>query len=321
MHPRSYQCLRATEPPRIDGNIDKPFWSHAPWTSDFVDIEGEAKPTPTYRTRAKMLWDDENFYIAAELEEPHVWGTLTETDSVIFQDNDFEVFIDPDGDNHYYAEFEINALGTTWDLLLPKPYKDSGRPLTGWRIKGLQSAVSIDGTLNDSSDTDRRWSVELALPWASLREISSVSCPPSSGHHWRVNFSRVQWDHEVVNGAYSKFPGRAEHNWVWTPQHVVDMHRPEKWGYVQFSPSTVAEAGWTFSDPSHPVRELLHRVYYALREHLARTGSYANSCGELEMSEEVEIFATPSLFEALAEDESGGLWKITSDALISHRAP
>ena len=51
------------------------------------------------------------FYVAAEMEEPHVWGTLTQHDAVIFQDNDFEVFIDPDGDNHEYYEFEINALG------------------------------------------------------------------------------------------------------------------------------------------------------------------------------------------------------------------
>lgn len=38
----------------------------------------------------------------------------------VFNDNDFEVFIDPDGSTHYYKEFEINALNTTWDLELNK---------------------------------------------------------------------------------------------------------------------------------------------------------------------------------------------------------
>ena len=66
---------------------------------DFQDIEGDKKPRPRFRTRAKMLWDDQFFYVAAELEEPHVWATLTKHDSVIFHDNDFEIFIDPDGDN------------------------------------------------------------------------------------------------------------------------------------------------------------------------------------------------------------------------------
>ena len=84
----------------------------------FVDIEGDARPRPRFATRMKMLWDDEFFYIAADMQEPDIWGTLTTRDSVIFQDNDFEVFIDPDGDTHEYYELEINALKTAWDLLL-----------------------------------------------------------------------------------------------------------------------------------------------------------------------------------------------------------
>ena len=69
-----------------------------------IDIEGDLKPQPRFRTQVKMLWDDEHFYIAAEMEEPHVWGTLTEHDSVIFRDNDFEVFIDPNGDTLEYID-------------------------------------------------------------------------------------------------------------------------------------------------------------------------------------------------------------------------
>ena len=77
-----------------------------------------------------MLWDDNYFYIAEQLEEPHVWATLTKHDSVIFQDNDFEVFIDPDGDNQEYYEIEINALNTDWDLLLKKAYAMAARRST-----------------------------------------------------------------------------------------------------------------------------------------------------------------------------------------------
>ena len=76
-------------------NSTNPPGPRPPWTTDFVDIQGGAKPTPRFRTRAKLLWDDDYLYIAAELEEPHVWATLTQHDSVIFQDPDFEVFIDP----------------------------------------------------------------------------------------------------------------------------------------------------------------------------------------------------------------------------------
>ena len=165
MLPRGYVCYRAHTPLEIDGKLDKPQWKAVPWTDDFVDIEGDKKPRPRFRTRAKMLWDDTYLYIGADLEDPHVWATLTEHDSVIYHDNDFEVFIDPDGDNHDYYELEINALNTEWDLRLVKPYRDGGPALNSWEIPGLKKAVHVDGTLNDPRDTDRGWSVELALPW------------------------------------------------------------------------------------------------------------------------------------------------------------
>ena len=75
-HPKGYVCARSSSPLVIDGDLTKPEWDRAPWTSDFVDIEGDAKikPEPPFRTRVKMLWDDDYFYIGAELSEPHVWG-------------------------------------------------------------------------------------------------------------------------------------------------------------------------------------------------------------------------------------------------------
>ena len=48
-----------------------------------------------FETKMKMLWDDEALYVGAWLEEPQVVATLTEKNSVIFHDNDFEVFINP----------------------------------------------------------------------------------------------------------------------------------------------------------------------------------------------------------------------------------
>ena len=172
---------RAASPLKIDGRLDDAAWKDAPWTDDFVDIEGDKKPRPAHRTRVKMLWDDDYIYVAAEMVEPRLWATLTEHDSVIFQDDDFEVFFDPNGDNHEYYECEINALGTTWDLMLPKPYKDGGRAVDAWEIPGLKSAVNTDGTLNDPRDTDRGWSLELAFPIRVLTEQTRRYTPPKDG--------------------------------------------------------------------------------------------------------------------------------------------
>lgn len=308
-HPKGYVCYRAATPIQIDGRMDEPAWRTAPWTDDFVDIEGDAKPRPRFRTRAKMLWDDEYFYVGAELEEPHVWGTLTERDSVIFQNNDFEVFIDPDSDNHQYYEFEINALGTFWDLLLIKPYIAGGPPVNGWDIRGLRAAVHVDGTLNDSRDMDRGWSVEIAFPWAALKECAGgQSSPPLDGDQWRLNFSRVQWQHELRDGKYAKIAGTKEDNWVWSPQGLIDMHRPWKWGYVQFSSKTPGAAEFR-TDPLLPARDWLHLICEAQNERRKSGREFAQSLAELGLTASsggafagsTQMRATFSGFEAIVE--------------------
>jgi hypothetical protein len=295
-HPKGYVCHRAATPVTIDGKLDE--WAAAAWSEPFVDIEGDKKPRPRHRTRVKMLWDDAALYIAAELEEPHIWATLKDHDAIIFHDNDFEVFLDPDGDSHLYGELELNALNTTWDLLLSKPYKDGGRAINAWEITGLKTAVHVNGTLNDPSDTDRGWTVEIRWPWAGLKELTRSPVPPKDGDQWRVNFSRVQWDTEVVGGKYEKVKGRKEHNWVWSPQGVIDMHRPERWGYLQFS-TAMGEVAFR-PDPTAAARDLLHRVYYTQRDYRKANGKYATAAADLGLSG-ASIETTAGGFEASAE--------------------
>ncbi|MBS1723860.1 MAG: carbohydrate-binding family 9-like protein [Armatimonadetes bacterium] len=276
-HPRGYVCVRAQTPPKLTGKLDDPAWKHAPWTFDFVDIEGDIRPKPWFRTRVKMLWDKDFLYIGAEMEEPHLWGTQTQHDCVIFHEHDFEVFIDPDGDNHNYYEYEINVLGTDWDLRLPKPYRDGGPALNEWEIPGLQKAVYCNGTVNDPSDTDVGWSLELAFPWKVLGEFANCPSPPAPGDQWRINFSRVEWDLRVVGGEYEKVPDHPEHNWVWSPQGAIDMHRPEMWGYVQFED----EMKPFKKDVLWETKMLLMEGYWAQRRHMEKHGGYAKNIEDL----------------------------------------
>ena len=260
--PRGYLAHRAETPITVDGRLDDPAWLAAPWTDPFVDIEGDVRPLPTYLTRARMLWDDDYLYVAAQLEEPHVWGDSTRRNSVIFYDNDFEVFIDPDGDNHGYYEFEVNALNTIWELTLEKPYKDGGPAISPTNLPGLRSAVYVDGTLNASHDTDRSWSLEVAFPLAELARYNGGR-QPESGDHWRMGFSRVQWQHRLTEtGDYEKVPDTRENNWVWSPQGIIDMHRPERWGFVQFTDAAPGTAAFE-PDPTLAARDLLMEVYHA----------------------------------------------------------
>ena len=137
VEPRHYVAYRTAQPLAIDGRLDEPAWRSGSASAPFVDISANPALAPRHQTRMKICWDDEYLYVGAELDEPHVWATIVEHDAVIFRDPDFEVFIDPDSDNHDYYEFEMNALNTGWDLRLPKPYRDGGSALNEWEIAGL----------------------------------------------------------------------------------------------------------------------------------------------------------------------------------------
>ena len=282
--PRGYVCHRTDEPITIDGRAEEGAWRKAPWTEYFRDIEGDLKPDPLFKTRAKLLWDDEYLYVYAELEEPHVWATLTKKNSRIFDDNDFEVFIDPDGDNHHYYEFEMNALNTIWELMLMKPYKDGGPVVNPRNLEGTKTAVHVRGTINDPSDFDEGWSVEIAIPLKGLKEYAQgVACPPKDGDYWRLGFSRVEWQVMIEDGRYKKIPGTKEYNWIWSPQGIIDMHRPERWGFIQFTARPPGEEVPFVMDPTLAARDLLMGVYHRQRAYRQKFGQWAKSLDALGM--------------------------------------
>ena len=276
--PKHYICYRAKGSVAIDGKLEDAAWKQVNWSDDFEDIEGKAKPAPRLRTRVKMMWDDQYLYIAAELQEPHIWATLRDHDAIIFHDNDFEVFIDPNGDTHQYYELEINALNTLMDLFMDKPYRNGGLAMLNWDTRGVRTGVHVNGTLNNAKDTDKEWTVEMAIPFSALSFFGG-SQKPADNSLWRINFSRVEWDTDIKNGEYVK-QQKPENNWVWSPQNIINMHAPERWGYLLFTTQSQA----TFQLPaSEDAKAYLWRIYYAQQTYRQRNGKYANSLDVLKM--------------------------------------
>ena len=289
----------------IDGKLDDAAWEEVGFSSDFVDISTNL--TPALRTNVKVRWDDNFLYVGARLQEPQPWANISWTchcmdpaaDQVIFHDNDFEVFVDADGSNHFYKETEINAAngnGTsaTWDLCLNKPYDDGGGENSS-RVFGtsgfdmqppLHVRTFTDGALNVPGSGATFWSAEIALPLAGLAFNTTARVPPRDGDQWRINFSRVEWAVKVVEGRYQKFPScqscpvpgtNAEDNWVFSPQGSIAMHLPERWAVLQFSdaaPNSTAPV----RNPEWTMRSVAMALYYAQRGYAAaHSGSYAGS--------------------------------------------
>ena len=289
--PKSYICYKTNEKINIDGKINELSWEKAKWTDSFIDIEGNIKPNPRYDTKVKMLWDDNYLYISAYLEEPDIWAYLKERDTIIFYDNDFEVFLDPDGDTHQYLEFEMNALNTIWDLLLIKPYRDGGSAINNWDYKNIKTAVYIDGTINNPGDKDKGWSLEIALPMKDIADGTGIAVPPKNGDQWRINFSRVEWKTESKDGLYKKlinpktnkpFP---EDNWVWSPQCAINMHMPEMWGFLQFSDKIVGTSEEKFIyNIDEDAKWALRQVYYEEMRFFEKNKKFCSSIEKLGLS-------------------------------------
>jgi len=283
--PKSYVVQHTSQIPFIDGDITDEVWQKAHWTDLFVDIEGDRKSAPLYQTKVKMLWSDSALFIAAYLQEPHVWATLKSHDAIVYHDNDFEVFIDPDNNTHHYFEIEVNAYNTILDLLMPKPYRNGANALIGYDVAHLKTAVQVRGTLNNSGDKDSSWTVEMAIPFKSLY-MGNYWQPPAEGALWRINFSRVQWQTDVVNGQYDKKRNEKgavlpENNWVWSPQGVVNMHYPERWGYLLFT----KKENTVFTLPYDEKRKrFLWLLYYQQKAYQARHGRYASSLVQLNIT-------------------------------------
>lgn len=267
------------------------------------------------------------------MEEPNIRATLKHHDDIIFNDNDFEVFIDPDGDTQNYFEIEVNALNTIFDLLLTKPYRNGGTALINWDVQQLKSAVSIKGSINNAKDIDQKWYVEMAIPWRSVATGFNDQLPADSSF-WRINFLRVEHETAIINGAYVKktdtISGRPlpEHNWAWSPQGPVNMHMPERWGYLQFS---TQNAGISKVNRPLPVAEsykkYLWLLFYKQQQYLQQHHQYATELPTLNfpatiesagLNCHIELVATGLQYIAAIQPAGNEeRWQIDQDGKIS----
>jgi len=284
----------------VDGDLEDPAWAEVAWTSPNIDICGPnqcSRGLPRFSTHQKVRWDDKFLYIAALLEEPQVWANNTQHDSVIFSDNDYEVFISPDGTSHYYKEYEMNARNANWDLLLNKPYSNGGYE-NSTRTEGkdgfdelpygLKSGTKVHGCQMNvptlASQPCRGWTAEVAMPLHALVKDTLATAPPRAGQYWRINFSRVEWKVDVLTTPTPHYQKTAVDNpgdnWVWAPTGVVDIHEPEYWGYLQFADGQVNGTA-IVPDPDYSLRQVAMQVYYAQQAHMAATGLFTADIAEL----------------------------------------
>ncbi|MCI0421812.1 MAG: carbohydrate-binding family 9-like protein [Acidobacteria bacterium] len=210
-----YTVKRTLGPIKIDGVFDEPSWRAAASTGPFRLNDGSGSPPS--RVEAKMLWDEQNLYFAFECDDSDLSATMTKRDEHLWQEEVVEIFVDPDGDEKNYIELEVNPLGTFIDLFVLTPVVPI--PFESYNIPA-KWAVKVDGTIKNSSDRDKGWTVELSLP---LKEaVTAPNLPPKDGDKWRLNLYRIE-----------RKP--LEQYIAWSPTLKPSFHTPSRFGEVTFS--------------------------------------------------------------------------------------
>ena len=231
---REYVVRKTGTPLVIDGVMDETVWEKTATTEYFVEQEhGDSVPHPT---RAKLLWDDHYLYVGFICTDPDVWSTLTGRDAHLWEEENVEIFGDPDGDEKNYFEMEFNPLGTIFDQVVDHSWMEGdNNEVRSWNLQGLKVGVSVAGTVNDVSDTDTAWYCEVAIPYDSLPDsVLSAASRPAGGVSWRLQLARYNRNRDD-QGNVTGDPETSLWNMTGNPW----FHVPSRFGKIIFSEETV----------------------------------------------------------------------------------
>ncbi|MFH2010303.1 MAG: carbohydrate-binding family 9-like protein [bacterium] len=217
---------------RVDGRLGEAAWKRTQSTGPFVHPgHGREVRSPVAAT-AQLAWDSRALYVGfvvldkrpsspfpRDAVDPHIWARASGVELMIQPG-------DPGNNRHYY-ELQVDVHGAIWDTR----FDDYNRPITrhgGGRRYGHQQWVSgVERTV--VVDRNRgQYTVELALPWSSLKPPpgSSVAIPPKPGDVWRINLYSFR-DGQRAALAWSPLLGQG------------NFHRASRFGRVTFvGPST-----------------------------------------------------------------------------------
>lgn len=210
----------------IDGVMAESQWARAARIDTFVDPGTGTKATTGLTAEARLFWDDEGLYVLVTSADPKVRGGFPEgaIDPHLWEKDTIEIMLDPDGDgdNRDYYEIQINPQNLVFDSQFdgynsPRGSPDGPFGHEDWKV-GAVSAVAISGTIDDDSDIDKGYAVEVKLPWKSFTKAKRS--PPEAGDTWRANLYAME-----NNGGVSWSPILGQGN----------FHRASRFGRLKFA--------------------------------------------------------------------------------------
>jgi hypothetical protein len=169
------EARRTAATPRIDGRLDDAAWQSAPPIRGFKQREPEEGADASEPTTVRILYDQANLYIGAELGDSvpaDIRASELRRDNTLESDDTFSVLLDTYLDHRNGFVFRVNPRGTRFDALIRN---EARFYYADWDEQWTAAAAL----------TETGWSVEIGIPFKVLRFKGGAT------QVWGLNFERV----------------------------------------------------------------------------------------------------------------------------------
>jgi hypothetical protein len=203
----------------IDGDLGDPGWQSAQKLHLLNNVDGAPVRERSARSYALTCYDSASLYVAFVNHDRHIFSSYNERDEFLWKEEVVELFIDTDDHLSTYIELEVSPKNVVFDSFITDTANIDLVVTPRFDLCGWHTAVKVHGTVNDHSDHDSLWTVEMAIPFASLE--SDFTLKEIEDYVWRINFYRIDRDNTGPN------------NYAWSPTYAR-FHSPSRFGTIKF---------------------------------------------------------------------------------------
>ena len=201
-------------------------WESLPVLPPFVLADGSGPAEQ--QTRTRVCYDSETLYVRFDCDDHDIWGTYTERDDPIYDEEVVEIFLDPACLLTAYYELEVSPLNTRFDAFILNDAEVAGTDQRGprfqgfiaWDPIGFKHGVYVKGELNAHDGKAEFWECEMAIRFDEL--FLGKNFPPKSGDVWRGNLYRIDIEGERIEES------------AFSPTGKEDFHVPSHFGKFVF---------------------------------------------------------------------------------------
>jgi predicted phosphodiesterase len=151
----------------IDGDLSDAAWGSAEAITEFSGPAAD-----DVETSLRLLWDDDGLFVGAWFGEPNPEGMVATAEGDIpltWNDDDLELFFDPNGSGRYHRLFQ-NCVGTRFNSL-PRDVENK------YYESEYASAITV---------VDDHWTLEMHIPWHEM----GADAAPETGDIWNIQIGR-----------------------------------------------------------------------------------------------------------------------------------